>query len=54
MSLFLLKAKVGSMAKPVIRNPVAKALRTPKFKPQVIKDKSKYNRKVKHKGKSND
>ena len=35
--------------KRVIRNPVAKALRTPKFKPQVIKDKSKYSRKVKHK-----
>ena len=27
------------------RNPVAKALRTPKFKKKVIKDKKKYNRK---------
>ena len=27
------------------RNPVAKALRTPKFKKRTIKDKKKYNRK---------
>ena len=27
------------------RNPVAKALRTPKFKKRIIKDKKKYNRK---------
>ena len=27
------------------RNPVAKALRTPKFKKKVIKDKKKYSRK---------
>ena len=27
------------------RNPVAKALRKPKFKKKVIKDKKKYNRK---------
>ena len=27
------------------RNPVAKALRTPKFKIRIIKDKKKYNRK---------
>jgi len=27
------------------RNPVAKALRTPKFKKKVIHDKKKYNRK---------
>jgi hypothetical protein len=27
------------------RNPVAKALRTPKFKRRIIKDKKKYNRK---------
>jgi hypothetical protein len=27
------------------KNPVAKALRTPKFKKRIIKDKKKYNRK---------
>jgi hypothetical protein len=27
------------------RNPVAQALRTPKFKKRIIKDKKKYNRK---------
>jgi hypothetical protein len=27
------------------RNPVAKDLRTPKFKKRIIKDKKKYNRK---------
>ena len=27
------------------RNPIAKALRTPKFKKKVIKNKKKYNRK---------
>ena len=27
------------------RNPVAKALRLPKFKKRIIKDKKKYNRK---------
>lgn len=27
------------------RNPVAKALRTPKFKKKIIQDKKKYNRK---------
>jgi hypothetical protein len=27
------------------RNPVAKALRTPKFKKRIIKDKKKYDRK---------
>ncbi|CAO6128859.1 hypothetical protein MCEMIHM21_00974 [Candidatus Pelagibacterales bacterium] len=27
------------------RNPIAKALRTPKFKKRIIKDKKKYNRK---------
>jgi hypothetical protein len=27
------------------RNPIAKALRTPKFKKRVIKNKKKYNRK---------
>ena len=27
------------------RNPVAKALRNPKFKKKIIKDKKKYNRK---------
>ena len=27
------------------RNPIAKALRTPKFKRRIIKDKKKYNRK---------
>jgi hypothetical protein len=27
------------------RNPIAKALGTPKFKKKVIKDKKKYNRK---------
>ena len=27
------------------RNPVAKALRTPKYKKRIIKDKKKYNRK---------
>lgn len=31
------------------RNPVAKALRTPKFKKRIIKDKKKYNRKKKQK-----
>lgn len=29
------------------RNPVAKALRTPRFKPKVVKDKKKYTRKNK-------
>ena len=27
------------------KNPIAKALRTPKFKKRIIKDKKKYNRK---------
>ena len=27
------------------RNPVAKALRTPKFKKRIVKNKKKYNRK---------
>ena len=27
------------------RNPIAKALRTPKFKKKIITDKKKYNRK---------
>jgi hypothetical protein len=27
------------------RNPIAKALRTPKFKKRIVKDKKKYNRK---------
>ena len=27
------------------RHPIAKALRTPKFKKRIIKDKKKYNRK---------
>ena len=27
------------------KNPVAKALRTPKFKKRIIQDKKKYNRK---------
>jgi hypothetical protein len=27
------------------RNPIAKALRTPKFKKRIINDKKKYNRK---------
>jgi hypothetical protein len=27
------------------RNPIAKALRTPKFKQKVVKNKKKYNRK---------
>jgi hypothetical protein len=27
------------------RNPIAKALRTPKFKKRIIKDKKKYDRK---------
>lgn len=31
------------------RNPVAKAVRTPAFKMQVVKDKSKYDRKEKFK-----
>jgi hypothetical protein len=30
------------------KNPVAKALRTPKFKKKIVKNKKKYNRK-KHK-----
>ena len=28
------------------QNPIAKDLRTPKYKPRVIKDKTKYDRKV--------
>ena len=40
--------------KGTIRNPIAKALRTPRFKPQVLRDKSKYSRKLKHKGSSHD
>jgi hypothetical protein len=31
------------------RNPIAKVLRTPKFKKRVIKNKKKYNRKKKYK-----
>ena len=27
------------------RNPIAKALRTPKFKKRIVKNKKKYNRK---------
>lgn len=30
-----------------MKNPVAKALRTPRFKMQIIKSKKQYNRKVK-------
>jgi hypothetical protein len=31
-----------------VRNPVASSLSDPRFKPKVIKDKRKYNRKKKH------
>lgn len=31
------------------RNPIAKALRTPTFKMQVVRDRTKYTRKEKHK-----
>jgi stalled ribosome alternative rescue factor ArfA len=30
------------------RNPVARAVRTPTFRPRVVRDKKKYNRKEKH------
>lgn len=36
-----------------MRNHVAKALWTPRYKPLVVKNKKVYNRKVKHKGKDN-
>jgi hypothetical protein len=31
------------------RDPIARALRTPKFRPRTTRDRSKYRRKVKHK-----
>ena len=38
----------------IIKNPVAKALRTPRYKQQVIRDKTKHTRKQKHKDTTND
>lgn len=35
------------------RNFHAKELRTPKFRMRVVKDKTKYTRKIKHKGEEN-
>ena len=36
---------------PSKRNPVARELFTPKFRPRVVRDKKKYTRKQKHKSK---
>jgi len=36
-----------------LRNFYAKELRTPKFRMKVVKDKTKYTRKIKHKGEVN-
>jgi hypothetical protein len=34
------------------KNPIAKDLRTPKYRKRVMKIKTQYTRKIKHKGKS--
>jgi hypothetical protein len=36
------------------KNPVAKDLRTPKYRPRVTRDRTKYTRKQKHKEKSDE
>jgi hypothetical protein len=35
---------------PAKRNPMAQAVRTPRFRVRVVRDRKKYSRKEKHKG----